>query len=76
MKSFAERIRQLRKESGLTQRELAAFVGVSTSAVGFCETGAREVPNGNNLLKLGEAFGLNPVEFMRTGLKGAQWVTR
>lgn len=62
---FAERLRQLRKEAGLTQQRLADFVGVSTAAVSCWETGTREVPAGNNLVRLAEALGLDPAEVMK-----------
>jgi transcriptional regulator with XRE-family HTH domain len=67
--TFAERVKQLRKENGLTQQQLADFIGISTSAVGLWESGIREVPKGDNLLKLAEAFGLDPVEVMRSSRK-------
>jgi transcriptional regulator with XRE-family HTH domain len=70
--SFGERIKQFRKESGLTQHQLAAFVGVSASAVGNWETRPKEVPKGDNLLKLAEAFGVEPDELLGKGWKGAQ----
>jgi transcriptional regulator with XRE-family HTH domain len=69
--TFAERVRQLRKESGLTQTQLADYIGVSQATVGNWETGVREVPRGDNLIKLAEAFGLKPEEFMKTRRKGA-----
>ena len=69
--TFAARIKQLRAESGLTQQQLAALVGVSTSAVGNWENRPKEIPKGDNLLKLAEAFGVNPVEFMRSRRKGS-----
>jgi transcriptional regulator with XRE-family HTH domain len=62
---FPERLRQLRKEAGLTQRQVAYFVGVSTAAVSCWETGTREVPTGNNLVRLAEALGLDPAEVMK-----------
>jgi transcriptional regulator with XRE-family HTH domain len=61
---FGARIRQLRKEHGLTQHQLAAFVGVSQSAVVNWETRPDEVPKGGNLLKVAEAFGINAVDLM------------
>ncbi len=42
MKIYAERIKNLRKERGLSQDQLAAMLGVSRSAVGMYETGKRE----------------------------------
>ena len=66
---FPERIKQLRKEAGLSQRQLADFVGVSKAAVSCWETGVRDIPAGNNLVKLSEVLGLDPAEVMKTGGK-------
>ena len=70
--SFGDRIKQFRKESGITQQQLAAFVGVSASAVGNWENRPQETPKGDNLLKLAEAFGVDPAELLGQGWKGAQ----
>lgn len=48
---FGMRIRQLRKNKGYTQQQLAQKLGVSTSAVGMYEQGRRE-PDNNLLSKL------------------------
>jgi transcriptional regulator with XRE-family HTH domain len=64
MQSFGDRIRTLRKERDLTQLQLAEYVGVSQTAVGAWETGKREVPKGDNLLKLAEALGFDAEELM------------
>jgi transcriptional regulator with XRE-family HTH domain len=69
--SFADRIKRLRKDNGLTQQQLAALVGVSTSAIGNWETRPREIPKGDNLLKLAEVFGVSPLEFMKSDRKGS-----
>jgi len=41
MATFADRFKQLREESGLTQEELARRLGVSKGTVGNYESGAR-----------------------------------
>lgn len=66
---FPERIKQLRKEAGLSQKQLADYVGVSKAAVSCWETGSREVPAGNNLVRLADALGLDPAEIMKVGGK-------
>jgi len=66
---FPERIKQLRKEAGLTQRQLADFVGVSKAAVSCWETGVRNTPVGNNLVRLSEVLGLDPAEVMKVNGK-------
>lgn len=62
---FPERIKQLRKEAGLSQKQLADLVGVSKAAVSCWETGARGVPAGDNLVRLAEILGLDPSEVMK-----------
>lgn len=48
---ISEKIRELRKKSGMTQSELAKKLGISPSAVGMYEQGRRE-PDNKVLLKL------------------------
>lgn len=59
---FPERIKALRLRRGLTQEQLAIFVGVSQSAVAAWENGKRAVPRGSHLLRLGEALGFDAKE--------------
>lgn len=70
--SFGDRVKQFRKESGLTQQQLASYIGVSASSVGNWENRPLEVPKGDNLLKLAEAFGVDPAELLRQDWKGAK----
>ena len=53
--TYVERIKQLRQEDGISQRELAKRVGVSSSAITYWEMGAR-VPNALAVIKLAEYF--------------------
>ena len=41
MVEFGEKLRQLRKEKKLTQKELAALIGVKNSVISFYELGDR-----------------------------------
>lgn len=43
--TFGTRLKQLRTEKGYTQREFAARLGVSASAIGMYEQGRRELDN-------------------------------
>ena len=43
--TFGTRLKQLRTEKGYTQREFAARLGVSASAIGMYEQGRREPDN-------------------------------
>ncbi len=54
---LGDKIRQLRKNAGITQHELANKLGVSASAVGMYEQGRRE-PDNKTLLKICSVFGI------------------
>lgn len=53
---LGEKIKEQRKNSGLSQEKVAEFVGVSRQAVTKWETG-QSAPNTENLFKLAEIFG-------------------
>ncbi len=67
MSEFKDNLRQLRKEAGLTQGQLAQQLGVSQSSIGMYEHGMRE-PNIEMLTKLAEHFDTN-IDFLITGIK-------
>ncbi|MCR5309803.1 MAG: helix-turn-helix domain-containing protein [Lachnospiraceae bacterium] len=50
------RIRDLLREKGISQKQLAELTGVTESAVSHYISGDR-VPRGNNLIKIAEALG-------------------
>jgi predicted ATPase/DNA-binding XRE family transcriptional regulator/exonuclease VII small subunit len=60
--SFAERLRSLREAAGLTQEELALRAGLSPSAVGVLERGARKRPYPHTVRALAEALDLSEEE--------------
>lgn len=70
--AFPERIKALRLRRGLTQQQLAIFVGVSQTAVAAWENGKRAIPRGSHLLSLGEALGFDAKELfgMEQGEQG------
>ena len=51
MTTFAERLKELRKEKQLTQQELADKVGISRVGYGYWEKGSRE-PSLDKLVEL------------------------
>lgn len=59
------RIALLRRQSGMSQKELAVRMGVSPSAVGMYEQGRRE-PDCTGLMKLAAIFGVS-VDFLLSG---------
>lgn len=56
MATFADRFKQLREESGLTQEELARRLGVSKGTVGNYESGARTPRKLDDLNSLADYF--------------------
>ncbi|NCA92050.1 XRE family transcriptional regulator [bacterium] len=57
MIKFAERLKELRLEKGLSQRELASKTGISQNAIAFWENEKR-VPNANAVATLAIFFGV------------------
>lgn len=55
MVEFGNRLRQLRKDSGLTQKQLAELIGVKNSVISFYEVGER-IPSPQVLRKLATTF--------------------
>lgn len=59
MASFAERLKALRKERGLTQDALAQILGISRSAVSCYEASRQNIPDPAILGKLADYFGVS-----------------
>ena len=57
-------IKQARLEKGLTQEEVAKYVGVGKSAVAKWENGRVSEIKRSNLQKLSEALGLKPTQLL------------
>lgn len=55
---FSDTLRELRKEKGLLQRDIAKDLGLTTSAIGFYETGKRK-PDHDTLERLANYFGVS-----------------
>ena len=55
MIEFGKRLRELRKERNLTQKQLAALIGVKNSVISFYEVGDR-VPSPEVLRELAKAL--------------------
>lgn len=51
MVEFKDRLRQLRKEKNLTQKQLATLIGVKNSVISFYEVGDR-IPSPEVIVKL------------------------
>lgn len=55
MVEFGERLKKLRKEKRLTQKQLAAMIGVQHSVISFYEVGDR-IPSVEVIIKLAAAL--------------------
>lgn len=60
---FANRVRELRVQAGLTQEDLAARFDVTTSAIGKLERGDRRLRN-DQITKLSRIFACHPIELL------------
>lgn len=58
MVDFGERLRQLRKQKNLTQKQLAALIGVKNSIISFYEVGER-MPSPEMVVKLASALNVS-----------------
>lgn len=56
MSTFSDKIRELRKQKGISQAVVAEYLGITKQAYSLYETGKRE-PDFDSLLKLAEYFG-------------------
>lgn len=57
MVEFGERLRQLRKQKKLTQKQLAALIGTKNSIISFYEVGER-IPSPEVIMKLATVLGV------------------
>ena len=60
--AFGKRIRELRKEQGLTQAELAEKIGLSTNFIGMVERGERNITV-LKVFKIAKAFNITLAKF-------------
>ena len=64
MSNLAAKIRALRVERGLSQKELAALIGVTSAAISNWEAGTRENIRGKALFSLAAALGVGPEDLL------------
>lgn len=55
---FAQRLKELRSEKGVVQKDVANFLNITTSAYGFYEQGKR-VPDTDIMIKLSNYFNVS-----------------
>ena len=58
MNKFGDRLKELRLEKGLTQKQLAEEVNLPSSAIGFWELGKRS-PSLDAVIQLAKYFGVS-----------------
>ena len=63
--AFGLRVKELRKEKGLTQSELAEKIGLSNNFIGMIERGERNT-SVDKIFKLAKAFKMTLAEFFKT----------
>lgn len=63
---LAERIRELREERGLTQRQLADMISVDPSVMSRIENGDRGISTGE-LVRIAESLGVDVDHLLSTG---------
>lgn len=56
---FSQRLKQLRKERGITQEQLAAIIGVERSSIGKYEGKSHIIPSDDVKYKIAEFFGVS-----------------
>ena len=69
---IAKNIRDLRKDKGLTQKELAEATGLSYSSIASYENGLRE-PNSRSMVILEQFFGVSG-EYLRGGVDKSAFI--
>ena len=67
--TFGERLRSMRQERGMTQKDLASLVGLSQTAIHKLETGRSEGPTAKHLENIGKTFQCS-MDFLWTGQEG------
>ena len=66
MSDFGSRIRKLRRDADITQKQLADILGVKCSAVGKYETLPNAYPSITNLIKIADYFHVS-IDFLLRG---------
>jgi len=59
-----ERLRQLRRERALSQRDLSRLTGIAHDSISQLETGKRDAQP-RTIRKLAEVLGVEPIELMK-----------
>ena len=55
---FAEKVKDLRTNAGLTQQQLSKYLGITASAIGYLENGQRD-PTGSTLIAYAKYFNIS-----------------
>lgn len=68
MRRFGEKLNILRKNQGLTMRQLGDMLGVHNTFISQLEKGRRK-PNAEMILKIADIFGVTADQLMRDELE-------
>jgi transcriptional regulator with XRE-family HTH domain len=69
---FGERLRELRQEAGLTQKQLAEEAGLTVWAITDLEQGGRQHPRWDTVVALADALGVSCDAFRQAPAKGGK----
>lgn len=64
LKNIARKLKQIRKEKGLTQDDLAFEAEISRSTIGMLETAKRDITV-TKLVKIAKALNIEPYELLK-----------
>ena len=68
MVGFGERLRKLRRDADVTQKQLAIYLGIKGAAVGKWETIENAYPNTDTLIKIAEYFNVS-IDYLLRGIQ-------
>lgn len=69
MSEFGERLRNLRKQQKVTQRQLAALVGIDFTYISKIESGTMDPPAEDKIIRMAEVLRVEPEELILAAKK-------
>lgn len=74
-KLLGKRIKEIRKQKGLTQEQLAELVGIGTPNISYIECG-KFAPAIDTLEKIAQVLNIEPFELYRFDIKGCDEIKK
>lgn len=69
MSEFGDLLRSLRKQHKITQRQLAALVGIDFTYISKIESGTMDPPAEDKIIRIAEVLGVEPEELILSAKK-------